>query len=139
MATHLAPLPAPPLDPGLPELVPVFPLSDLVFPSFPASFSVLGLAFPDVFAPGVPCSLSSFGVPLSALPASPAVPPPLPPGATVSLSARSMESGITSPGALLAADAEPTRQIIPTVATPTESIEISFMIIPFVKSEETGT
>jgi hypothetical protein len=45
-----------------------------------------------------------------------------------------MESGIAPPGAVFAADAEPTRQVIPTVATPTESIYISFMDIPFVKS-----
>jgi hypothetical protein len=48
-----------------------------------------------------------------------------------------MESGIKSPGAVSAADAEPTRQVIPTVATPTENICMSFMVISFVKREGT--
>jgi hypothetical protein len=103
LVTYLAPLPAPLLRPlplpGPPELVPVLPLSDPVFPPDPVSFSIPGLVWP-----GVPCFLCSFGVPLSALPVSPAAPPPLPPGEG-GLCATSMEAEIGLPGALLAADA----------------------------------
>ena len=93
-------------DPELPELAPVFPLLDPVFPPGPV-FSVPGFAFSGfVVSAPMPVFLPPLFpiVPLSALPGSPASPPGLPPGAGV-LWATSMESGITSPGAVLAADA----------------------------------
>ena len=101
-------------DPGLPELVPVFPLLDPVFPPGPVSIPFPGFAFSGnvpsgpvsgLVLPLLPLKpLSSLLEPTSALPGSPIDPPPFPPGAAV-LCAMSMESVIKSAGAVLAADA----------------------------------
>ena len=119
-------------DPGLPELVPGFPVLDPVFPPGPVSIPIPGLAFSGNVPPApLPGSVLPLGIPAPVfpLPIPPNDPLPVPPGAAVSW-ATTMESEFRSPDAVLAADAEPTRQVIPTVATPTESICRSFMDIP---------
>ena len=96
-------------EPGLPELVPVLPLLDPMFPPGAVSIPIPGLAFSGN-VPAVPLLGSVLPLVIPApvfpppIPIPPADPLPVPPGAAVPC-ATSMESGIKSPGAVLAADA----------------------------------